>query len=83
LQRDPSDDIKIEGKSISIYSDYDPNVQGFIFKNIILIKRPNSKSVVYFKDSYTKIITSEFLLKSPDPLAVSLTFRDCIRGEVP
>ncbi len=58
LQRDSADDIKIEGKTISIYSDYDPSVQGFIFKNIILIKRPNSQSVVYVKDSYSKIPTN-------------------------
>jgi hypothetical protein len=83
LQRDPSDDIKIEGKTISIYSDYDPSVQGFIFKNIVLIKRPNSKSVVYVKDSYSKISTKDHFLKSPDPLAVNVMFRDCIRGEVP
>ncbi len=36
LQKDFQDDLRIDGKSISIYSDYDNSIQGFILKDIVL-----------------------------------------------
>jgi hypothetical protein len=56
-------DLKIEGKTIATFVDYNIELKGFTFLNIVFLKRPSSDSSILITDSYSKIYGKDNLFK--------------------